>query len=118
MWLPALAPTRQRLGESGRQSDSLDEAGRWSTPLWTYAVLAVGIYSRAAADRLGVTVGEIAQRTHGNTGSRPPRLLKGAYGVAPAMAQAPPLTSHNARKNPAARRTGPRCERRRGSDNP
>src|SRR4051794_35465066 len=59
MWLPALAPTRQRLGEGGR----------WSTSLWAYAVFAVVIYSRAAADRLGVTVGEIAQRTHGDTGS-------------------------------------------------
>jgi hypothetical protein len=67
--LLALAPTRQRLGEGGRQPDSLDEAGRWSTPLWTYAVFAVVIYSRAAADRLGVTVGEFAKRTHGDTGS-------------------------------------------------
>jgi rubrerythrin len=36
-----------------------------------------------------------------------PALLKGAFGVADAMAQAPPLTSRDARKYPAATRAGP-----------
>jgi len=46
----------------GLQPDLLRDAGWWQTPLWQYAVYAVVIYSRAAAERLAVPVGEIAGR--------------------------------------------------------
>jgi hypothetical protein len=46
----------------GLQPDLLSEAGWWQTPLWQYAVYAVVIYSRAAAERLVVPVEEIARR--------------------------------------------------------
>jgi hypothetical protein len=38
----------------GLQPDLLSDAGWWQTPLWQYAVFAVVIYSRAAAERLAV----------------------------------------------------------------
>jgi hypothetical protein len=38
----------------GLQPDLLSDAGWWQTPLWQYAVFAVLIYSRAAAEGLGV----------------------------------------------------------------
>jgi hypothetical protein len=46
----------------GLQPDLLDDAGWWQTPLWTYAVFAVVIYVRAAAERVGVDPAEIARR--------------------------------------------------------
>jgi hypothetical protein len=46
----------------GLQPDLFHDAGWWQTPLWQYAVYAVVIYSRAAAERLGVPVEEIARR--------------------------------------------------------
>ena len=46
----------------GLQPDLLSDAGWWQTPLWQYAVYAVVIYSRAAAERLAVPVAEIARR--------------------------------------------------------
>lgn len=46
----------------GLQPDLLNDAGWWQTPLWQYAVFAVVIYSRAAAERLGVQLEEIAQQ--------------------------------------------------------
>jgi hypothetical protein len=46
----------------GLQPDLLSDAGWWQTPLFEYAVFAVVIYSRAAAERLSVPVEEIAQR--------------------------------------------------------
>ena len=46
----------------GLQPDLLSDAGWWQTPLWQYAVFAVVIYSRAAAERLAVPVEEIARR--------------------------------------------------------
>ena len=46
----------------GLQPDLLSDAGWWQTPLWQYAVYAVVIYSRAAAERLTVPVEEIADR--------------------------------------------------------
>ncbi len=46
----------------GLQPDLLSDAGWWQTPLWQYAVYAVVIYSRAAAERLAVPVEEIARR--------------------------------------------------------
>ncbi|MGK5112489.1 hypothetical protein [Geodermatophilus sp. CPCC 205506] len=46
----------------GLQPDLLSDAGWWQTPLWQYAVYAVVIYSRAAAERLGLTSQDIAQR--------------------------------------------------------
>jgi hypothetical protein len=36
--------------------DLLGEAGSWQPRLWTYAVSAVVLYTRAAVDRLGPTV--------------------------------------------------------------
>ena len=44
----------------GLVPDLLREAGGWEPGLWTYAVSAVVLYTRAAADRLGRTVPEIA----------------------------------------------------------
>ena len=38
----------------GLQPDLLSDAGWWQTPLWQYAVFAVVIYSRPAAERLKV----------------------------------------------------------------
>jgi hypothetical protein len=46
----------------GLQPDLLSDAGWWQTPLWHYALYAVVIYSRAAADRLTVPVEEITRR--------------------------------------------------------
>ena len=46
----------------GLRPDLLSDAGWWQTPLWQYAVFAVVIYSRAAAERLTVPVEEIARR--------------------------------------------------------
>jgi hypothetical protein len=46
----------------GLQPDLLSDAAWWQTPLWMYAVFAVVIYARAAAERLGVPVEEIARR--------------------------------------------------------
>jgi hypothetical protein len=46
----------------GLQPDLLSDAGWWQTPLWQYADFAVVIYSRAAAERLGLPVEEIARR--------------------------------------------------------
>jgi hypothetical protein len=40
----------------------LSDAGWWQTPLWQYAVFAVVIHSRVAAERLVVPVAEIARR--------------------------------------------------------
>jgi hypothetical protein len=44
------------------QPNLLSDAGWWQTPLWQYAVYAGVIYSRVAAERLAVPVGEIARR--------------------------------------------------------
>jgi hypothetical protein len=44
------------------QPDLLNDTGWWQTPLWQYAVYAVVIYSRAAAERLAVPVEEIIRR--------------------------------------------------------
>jgi hypothetical protein len=46
----------------GLQPDLLSDAGWWQTPLWQYAVFAVVIYSRAAAERCTVPVEEVARR--------------------------------------------------------
>ncbi|MGR6962977.1 hypothetical protein ACU610_00715 [Geodermatophilus sp. URMC 61] len=46
----------------GPQPDLLSDAGWWQTPLWQYAVFAVVIYSRAAAERRSVPVGEVARQ--------------------------------------------------------
>ncbi len=46
----------------GLQPDLLSDAGWWQTPLWQYAVYAVVIYSRVAAERLTVPVAETARR--------------------------------------------------------
>lgn len=44
----------------GLLPDLLWEAGGWEPRLWTYAVSAVVLYTRAAADRLGKTVPDVA----------------------------------------------------------
>ncbi|CCG05411.1 hypothetical protein [Blastococcus saxobsidens] len=46
----------------GLHPDLLMEAGGWKPRLWTHAVSAVVLYSRAAADRLGVPLSEVASR--------------------------------------------------------
>ena len=47
----------------GLQPELLSDASWWQTPLWQYAVYAVVIYSRAAAECLAVSVAEIARRS-------------------------------------------------------
>ncbi|MBW3648819.1 MAG: hypothetical protein KY440_13805 [Actinobacteria bacterium] len=44
----------------GLQPDLLNDAGWWNTPLWIYAVYALVIYARAAAERRGTTVEQLA----------------------------------------------------------
>jgi hypothetical protein len=44
----------------GLHPDLLGEAGGWEPRLWTYAVSAVVLYTRAAADRLDLTVSRVA----------------------------------------------------------
>lgn len=46
----------------GLQPDLLSDAGWWQAPLWQYALYAVVIYSRAAAERLAVPVAEVTRR--------------------------------------------------------
>ncbi len=46
----------------GLQPDLLSDAGWWQTPLWQYAVSAVVIFGRAAAERVAVPVEEIARQ--------------------------------------------------------
>src|SRR3954469_17905527 len=46
----------------GLRPDLLHDTGWWQSPLWSYAVFAVVIYARAAAERLDVALGEIARR--------------------------------------------------------
>ena len=46
----------------GLQPDLVHDAGWWQAPLWQYAVFAVAIFSRAAAERLSVPVDDIARR--------------------------------------------------------
>jgi hypothetical protein len=46
----------------GLEPDLLNDAGSWRPILWTHAGFAVVIFSRAAADRLGVALREIAER--------------------------------------------------------
>jgi hypothetical protein len=46
----------------GLRPDLRSDAGWWQTPLWQYAVFAVVIYSRAAAERLTAPVEAIARR--------------------------------------------------------
>jgi hypothetical protein len=46
----------------GLRPDLLSDAGWWQTPLWQYAVFAVVIYARAAAERLAVPAEEVARR--------------------------------------------------------
>jgi hypothetical protein len=45
----------------GLQPDLLDDTGWWQTRLWIYAVYAAVIYSRAAADRRGSTLEQVAR---------------------------------------------------------
>jgi len=46
----------------GLLPDLLGEAGAWQPKLWTYAVSAVLLYTRAAADRLKLTVPDVARQ--------------------------------------------------------
>lgn len=46
----------------GLLPDLLADAGGWEPGLWTYAVSAVVLYSRAAADRLGLSVPQVATK--------------------------------------------------------
>lgn len=45
----------------GVEPDLLNDAGWWQTRLWTYAVCALLIYARAAADRNDTSVEQIAR---------------------------------------------------------
>ena len=53
----------------GLLPDLLGEAGGWQPRLWTYAVSAVVLYTRAAADRRGQTVPDIAIRSPSTSAS-------------------------------------------------
>ncbi len=64
----------------GLRSDLRSDAGWWQTPLWQYAVFAVVIYSRAAAERFTVPVEEIARRIAARTASSSPRDQSWATG--------------------------------------
>jgi hypothetical protein len=57
----------------GLQPDLLSNAGWWQTPLWQYSVFAVVIYSRAAPERLAVSIEEVARRIAARTASSSPR---------------------------------------------
>ena len=46
----------------GHQLNCSATPAGWQTPLWRYAVFTVVIYSRAAAERLGVPLEEITRR--------------------------------------------------------
>lgn len=46
----------------GLHPDLLGEVGHWEPRLWTYAVSAVLLYTRAAADRNGLSIAEVAQQ--------------------------------------------------------
>jgi hypothetical protein len=68
----------------GLRPDLLNDAGWWQTPLWQYAVFAVVIYARAAAERLTVPAEEVARRIAarhdlelGSAGRPPPRSSPG-----------------------------------------
>jgi hypothetical protein len=52
----------------GLQPYLLSDAGWWQAPLWKWAVYAVVIYSRAAAERLAVSIAEIARRSAASHG--------------------------------------------------
>jgi len=52
----------------GLHPDLLGEAGGWEPRLWTYAVSAVVLYVRAAADRTGLSVPQVAVKVAGELG--------------------------------------------------
>jgi hypothetical protein len=54
----------------GLQPDLLSDAGWWQTPLWQYAVFAVVIFSRAAAERLALPAVEVTRRIAARHGLR------------------------------------------------
>ena len=56
----------------GLHPDLLGEVGGWEPRLWTYAVSAVVLYVRAAADRAGLTVSEVAVKVAGGVGVQLP----------------------------------------------
>jgi hypothetical protein len=55
----------------GLKPDLVKDAGWWQTSLWQYAVFALVIYSRAAAERLAVPVEDIARRIVARHGLEP-----------------------------------------------
>lgn len=56
----------------GLHADLLGDAGGWEPRLWTYAVSAVVLYVRAAADRAGLTVPQVAVKVAGEVGVQLP----------------------------------------------
>ena len=92
----------------GLLPDLLREAGGWEPGLWTYAASAVVLYSRAAADRLGLSVPQvatkIAEEPGPSIGHRPAvvRLIRaasipvGTRGPGEGAADAPPRHSRPA----------------------
>ena len=56
----------------GLHPDLLSDAGGWEPKLWTYAVSAVVLYVRAAADRAGLTVPQVAVQVAGEVGVQLP----------------------------------------------
>jgi len=53
----------------GLHPDLLGEAGGWEPKLWTYAVSAVVLYTRAAADRTSLPVPQVALKVADGAGS-------------------------------------------------
>jgi hypothetical protein len=56
------APYAAACMRGGLRPNLLSDAGWWQTPLWQYAVYALVIYSRAAAEHLAVPLDVIARR--------------------------------------------------------
>ncbi|MGN6332003.1 MAG: hypothetical protein ACTHOD_10175 [Motilibacteraceae bacterium] len=46
----------------GLEPNLLDDAGWWQMPLWRYAAFALLIYARAAAERQGLDLRQVAER--------------------------------------------------------
>jgi|tagenome__1003787_1003787.scaffolds.fasta_scaffold20581223_1 hypothetical protein len=81
----------------GLEPDLLNDAGSWQPPLWTYVGFAVVIFSRAAADRLGVALREIAERIaqrHGLDSRRASHPQTDDDSAASTRAWAPSLASN------------------------
>jgi len=69
--------------QGGLHPDLLNEAGGWDPGLWTYAVSAVVLYTRAAADRLGRSVPQLAVDLAEELGLQPAEAAPGPSDLEP-----------------------------------